>query len=149
MVLKISGLTALLLASIVPLSLHADPSKPTPSTPALIQEGRRLVESVGLCGDCHSPHGPDGSVDPKFTLTGSKLPFTPTVPMPWADVAPPLVGLHGFTDEEAVSFLQTGQRPSGIPVRPPMPAFRFNENEARAVVAYLRSLSPSYADAKE
>ena len=39
-----------------------------------------------------------------------------------------------------VKFLTTGIDPGGNKARPPMPAFRLNGDDARAVAVYLRSL---------
>jgi cytochrome c1 len=46
-----------------------------------------------------------------------------------------------MTDEQAQHFFMQAARVDGSRVRPPMPAFRFSESDARAVVAYLRSLA--------
>ena len=60
---------------------------------------------------------------------------------PWAAVAPPIAGGPvNYTDEQFAAFLQTGMRPDGSHPRPPMPAFRFNEEDSRAVVAYIKTL---------
>ena len=96
-----------------------------------------------MCTDCHAQRLPSGEFDRNNWLLGGALPFRPTVDMPWAEVALPIAGLHGYTDEQAVKFLMTGERPSGIPVRPPMPVYRMTRDEAEAVVAYLRSVSPA------
>lgn len=128
-------------ALLIGAGLRADSAAQQPAQKAkLILEGERLVEKVSLCTDCHTPHLPDGSLDRVHWLQGSALPFKPVVNMPWADAAPPIAGLQSFTEEQAIRFLMTGERPSGVPPRPPMPAFRFNESEARALVAYLKSL---------
>ena len=37
-------------------------------------------------------------------------------------------------------FLETGVRPNGSSPRPPMPAYRMQPGDARAVAAYIRSL---------
>jgi mono/diheme cytochrome c family protein len=111
-----------------------------PADAALIAEGRRLVENVGLCSDCHTARLRTGEFDRTRWLQGSPLPFAPSVEMPWAAVAPPIAGLRTYSDAEAIVFLTTGARAAG-PLRPPMPQYRFNETEARAIVAYLRSLS--------
>ncbi|MEJ1973604.1 MAG: hypothetical protein WDM96_14425 [Lacunisphaera sp.] len=58
----------------------------------------------------------------------------------WAPAAPAIAGLEGFTTEQAVKFLMTGERPSGVAPRPPMPEYRMNRDDAQAVVAYLKSL---------
>ena len=43
-------------------------------------------------------------------------------------------------EADLVKFLMTGKDPEGHEAHPPMPAFRLNEEDARAVTAYLRSL---------
>lgn len=109
-----------------------------------IERGKHLVENVGLCADCHSARLPSGEFDMTKWLQGSPLGFKPLMEMPWNPLAPPLAGLPTLPeDEQAIEFLMTGKRPSGIPVLPPMPAYRFKRDEAEAVVAYLRSLKPA------
>lgn len=109
---------------------------------ALLARGRYLVNHVAGCGDCHTPRNERGEVAPGSEFAGAVLPFAPTVPMPWAPAAPKIAGLEGYTSEQAVKFLMTGERPSGVPPRQPMPPYRLNEEDARAVVAYLKSLAP-------
>jgi mono/diheme cytochrome c family protein len=109
---------------------------------AQLEHGRYLMQRVGLCGDCHTPHDDHGQPIEAKSLQGAGLTFKPLGPVPnWAEYAPPLVGLLGFTDEQMITFLTTGKDPSGKSARPPMPAYRFNKRDASAVVAYLRSLS--------
>jgi len=107
-----------------------------------IERGRYLVHNVALCIDCHSPRDEKGQFLAGKHLTGAALGFAATVPMPWAPAAPGIAGLENFTPEQAVKFLMTGERPSGVPVLPPMPAYRMGQAEAEAVVAYLKSLPP-------
>lgn len=107
-----------------------------------VERGRRIVENVAMCVDCHTPHLPDGRLDPDKILQGSPLPFAATVPMPWAAIAPDIAGLPTYPDDEAaIKFLMTGQTNHGAPPRPPMPGYRLARDEAEAVVAYLRSLT--------
>lgn len=106
-----------------------------------VARGRHIVENVAMCVDCHTPHLPDGRLDPDNALPGSPLPFAPTVPMPWANLAPALAGLPTYpNDEAAIKFLMTGQTNHGATPRPPMPRYQMSRDEAEAVVAYLRSL---------
>lgn len=107
---------------------------------ALIRRGQYLVHNVAGCIDCHSPRDEKGQFIADKHLTGSVLPFAPTVPMPWSPAAPAIAGFEGYTSEQAVKFLMTGERPSGVPPLPPMPAYRLNKEDAKAVVAYLKSL---------
>lgn len=112
----------------------------TPPPDALVTRGRYLVEKVGMCADCHSPRNEKGGFIHERWLSGSPLGFAPTVPMPWIPFAPPIAGLPTMTDAQAISFLQDGKRPNGSTPLPPMPEFRFNAEDARAVTAYLKSL---------
>jgi len=128
-------LAALLLAA--PAAQATDAT--LPSEP--LERGRYLVENIGLCADCHSPRNERGEFVMEAWLRGAALPFQPTVEMPWAPVAPPIAGLPSMNDAEALEFLVNGTRPDGSRPRPPMPSYRFNETDARAVIAYLRSLA--------
>lgn len=126
---------ASLLAGAIALSAQ------TPDADALVARGRYLVENVAGCADCHSTRDQRGQIVPELHLKGAALPFAPTVPMPvWAAAAPMIAGLPGYTDEQAARLLATGLKPDGSMPRPPMPQFRFADEDARAVVAYLRSL---------
>lgn len=111
---------------------------PAPET--RIARGRYLVEGVGLCADCHTPRNEKGEFVMAQWLRGAPIGFTPAVPMPWAPAAPPIAGLPSLTAEDAVKFLMEGKRPDGTMPRPPMPAYRLNEADARAMVAYLKSI---------
>lgn len=145
--LAIVGLVAV--GGLTSLAVHAAATRPamasTADNSALMERGRYLVENVGMCADCHTPRTEKGEFDRSRWLLGSPLPFQPTVPMPWSAAAPQIAGLPTMTEAQAVEFLQTGRRPSGAPVLPPMPEFRFNAEDATAVVAYLKSLSAGNA----
>jgi len=108
---------------------------------SLITRGKYLVDDAGKCGDCHTPFTEKGEPDQTKYLKGAVLAFKPTVPMPvWADQAPAIAGLRMLDEKEAVHFLMTGTLADGKPARPPMPTYRFNEADAKAIVAYLKSL---------
>lgn len=109
-----------------------------------IARGKYLVENVAKCADCHSRRSPDGKLDETRWLQGADLGFQPIHPMPvWARYAPEISGLAGMTPENGVRLLTTGIGPAGQPLRPPMPEFRLTEQDAKAVVAYLRTLPMS------
>ena len=117
-----------------------NPAGTPPATGAQIQRGKYLVENVAMCADCHTPRDDKGQFDRSQWLQGNVLDIKPDHPMPFAAVAVPIAGLPGFTDEKAVKFLETGIDLTGKPAMWPMPQFRFNHDDAVAVVAYLRSL---------
>lgn len=136
----------ILSATVALVSLHAaDPAPASSATGAAssIARGRHLVDNIALCADCHTPRLPSGALDRSHWLEGSPLGFKPLVDMPWAPYAPSIAGLPAYTDEQAIVFLTTGKRPAGVPALPPMPEYRFSTDEARDVLAYLRSLKPA------
>lgn len=107
---------------------------------ALLAHGEYLVENVVLCGDCHTPMLPEGGFDATRKLQGAPVPAPP----PMANFAPALAGLPAnYTEEQFATFVQTGVRPDGSHARPPMPPYRLNERDARAVAAYIKSLPPA------
>jgi len=111
------------------------------STQAQVARGKYIVEKVTLCGDCHTPMTDKGEPDMAHWLQGAMLNFQPIRPVPeWSNATPAIAGLPGWTDADAVKFLQTGVTRTGKPARPPMPAYRLNKEDAEAVVAYLKSL---------
>lgn len=104
------------------------------------ERGRYLVERVGLCADCHTPRNERGELVLERWLAGAPIPFKPTVPMPFAELAPPIHGLPTLADDTAaLTFLTTGVLPGGRLPRPPMPPYRFAPDDARDVLAYLRN----------
>ena len=106
----------------------------------LVERGRYLVSSIGGCNDCHTPMTQSGP-DMGRSLQGADLVVAPKVEMPWASHAPKLAGgPENFSHDEFVAFLQTGVRPDGTRAAPPMPQFRLNEADARAVAAYIESM---------
>lgn len=118
-----------------------EPAGPRAKTQAeLVAHGKYLVESIGGCNDCHTAMTPQGP-DMTRSLQGATLIFRPTVDMPWAPVAPPLAGgPANYTDEQFATLLQTGMRPDGSRPMPPMPPFALNDEDARAVVAFIKTL---------
>jgi mono/diheme cytochrome c family protein len=103
-----------------------------------IEHGKYIVESVAMCGRCHSPGGDRGEVDRMHWLQGAPI-RSPEAN--FAVYAPRLAGRPPGTDEEFVTLLTTGISRSGKPPRPPMPGFRMSRKDAESVLAYLKSLS--------
>jgi mono/diheme cytochrome c family protein len=142
--LAASGILAAGLA-IVALAGRAD-SQPADSgrtTGAERERGRYLVHEVAMCVQCHSPRTADGALLDRGLLQGGRIPVTAPYPnLAWALMAPRLAGIPGWDADDLAMLLQSGARRDGSTPRPPMPPFRMNEADARAVVAYLSSLSP-------
>lgn len=132
----------LVLLGVIVLGMAAcAPSVPAPLTgDALVERGEYLVTGIGGCNDCHSPMTPTGP-DMTHSLQGATLAFAPTIEMPWAPIAPPIAGIPAhYSEEQFATLLQTGERPDGSRPLPPMPQYRMNEEDARAVAAYIATL---------
>jgi hypothetical protein len=112
---------------------------PPPGDPALIKRGDYLVNQVARCGDCHTPRDDRGRLDLTRHLQGARMWFTPRVEAgEWEDRAPDITlsGKAGKWTEERMVRLLTG----GKECDPPMPKYRLELQDARAMTAYLRSL---------
>lgn len=109
---------------------------------ASIDRGRYLTHDVAMCVQCHSPRRQNGTIIADRVFRGGVVPvFAPPWISSWAEAPPDLVSLANTDPARIVSVLRTGQRPDGSAPRPPMPPFRLSEEDAFAVVNYLRSLS--------
>ena len=128
-------------ALLLTASMAAAQSKPAGNPARLIAHGKYLVTRVSMCGDCHSPHNQQGQEIPGRELQGTVLDFQPMHPVPgWFAASPPIAGLEGWTQAEAVKFLMTGVDRSNKHAGPPMPQYRFSRHDAEAVAAYLKSM---------
>ncbi len=125
-------------------SILAGQQKSHAGSSAKIARGKYLVESIGACSDCHTPRNEKGEFVKEQWLQGTTLDFKPTVPMPvWADKSANIAGLPGWEKDAAIRFFMTGIGYNGLPPRPPMPQYRYNQQDAEAIVAYLQSLEPA------
>ena len=114
---------------------------PAPPTKADVERGRYLVEEVAKCPECHTPRKPNGELDGAAWLRGAPIWIQPVARIPnWADRAPALAGLPSFTDAQAEKVLEDGTGPNGEELRPPMHIYHMSPPDARAIVAYLKSL---------
>lgn len=118
-------------------------TKPATVSPdkAEIERGRYLVEDVAMCGECHSPRNAQGELDHNAWLQGGPIWIMPVHPVSnWADHVPALAGFPSFTEEEGERVLERGIGPEGETLRPPMHIYHMSHEDAKAVIAYLKSL---------
>ena len=145
--MKRAWLAATLAILFLPPLLFGQTKKISPkaraAAAARITRGRYLVEQVGMCGDCHTPRNNRGEAIEEQWLQGASLTFKPIEPAPvWIDKAPNIAGLPGWEKDAAIKYFMTGIGRNGLPGgRPPMPRYRFNEADAEAITAYLKSLA--------
>jgi mono/diheme cytochrome c family protein len=120
-----------------------DPAAPAENA-KLIARGQYIVQDVAVCGQCHTPRDSNGQPEPHHQLEGGPVWFQPAAPMAdWPLKAPRLAGTPPASEADMVRLLTTGIWTNGQHLRPPMPQFRMTKEDAEAVVAYLRSLTPN------
>jgi len=106
-----------------------------------VARGKYIVESVAICGQCHTPRDRNGNMDRAHWLQGASLPYMPAQPDPdWPINAPRIGGTPPANDVDMVKLLTTGIWTTGNRLRYPMPQFRMERADAEAVVAYLKSV---------
>jgi mono/diheme cytochrome c family protein len=100
-----------------------------------------------MCGMCHTPRTDSGELDSGHRLDGASVWLLPARPTEnWPLKAPRIAGTPLASDEDMIRLLTTGAWTDGTHLRPPMPQFRMSREDADAVVAYLRSLTPRAGD---
>lgn len=138
MFLRLMLLAGLGLTLSAALSLGADPK--------MVERGKYLVENVAMCADCHTPYTEKGELDKTKWLKGAVLAFQPigTPPPNWHKTSPDLTPTSRlwtkWGEAAMLKYLMTGLTPKGTPAGPPMPAYKFSQADAEAVLAYLKSL---------
>ncbi|MGA2430619.1 MAG: c-type cytochrome [Candidatus Acidiferrum sp.] len=106
-----------------------------------VERGRYLVEEVAKCPECHTPRNDRGELRKDAWLSGATIWILPVAKIPnWADHAPALAGFPSFTEEQGERILEKGTGPEGEEIRPPMHIYHMNPADAKAIIAYLKSL---------
>lgn len=121
--------------------------------PEDVQRGKYLVELLS-CGSCHTDGALIGEPDHDKALAGSHVGIAYSNPMEHkypgviypANLTPDMeTGIGSWTDSEISQIIRTGVDKYGrrhLSVMP-FPAYaRINDQDAAAIVAYLRSLAP-------
>jgi len=110
----------------------------------LVRYGAYLAGPLGHCTDCHTPWV-QGIPDMKRVGAGGnplKGPWGVTVSR---NLTPHESGLKGWSDVEIARAIREGKGRNGSALRPPM-AFgwykNINDDDMKALIAYLRSLKP-------
>ena len=116
-------------------------AKKDAATSADMARGKYLVEEVAKCGECHTPRDDRGELKQSAWLRGASIWIQPVARIAnWADSAPPLAGLPSMSDKQAETVLEKGTGPEGETLRPPMHIYHMKHEDAKAIVAYLKSL---------
>jgi mono/diheme cytochrome c family protein len=123
-----------------------------PSSAEAIERGRYLATHVAGCIACHSKVDEEASGEPLIEgMAGSGREWPVDPEFPGRARAPNLTpdkasGIGGFTDGELVRAMREGVGRDGRPLFPMMPyptyGKHLSDEDALAIVAYLRSLPP-------
>ena len=110
-----------------------------------LARGKYLVEEVARCQECHTPRLPDGEFDRTKWLKGMVQTIQPIEPIKnWHKTSPDLTAAsrlwQRWGDAGMLKFLTTGVTPSGGSAGPPMPTYKLRQDDAEAIIEYLKSL---------
>lgn len=138
-----AGLAVVVLACGLSTGLLAQSASGSAEPGKLVAHGEYIANDVAVCSQCHTPRDGQGQLIQSRWLEGAAVWFQPAAPTSnWPLQAPRLAGSMPASDADMVKLLTTGIWTNGRELRPPMPQFRMNRDDAEAVVAYLRSLNP-------
>jgi mono/diheme cytochrome c family protein len=123
---------------------HADPTKDQ-----VWNRGAYLVETVGRCGDCHTPRDIFGAPVRDRALAGAPAGFGRKA----APNITPGGGVGRWTEEEIVRLLATGETPEvdfvgGAMAEVVKNTARLDDADRRAIAVYLKSLPPARSPKK-
>lgn len=133
--------------AIAAMALSCAQVAPSLADDATVARGKYLV-TLGGCQDCHTPGHFFGKPDAARVLGGSEVGFE--IPGLGVFYGPNLTpdkatGLGGWTDAQIIAAFRTGARPDGRTLAPIMPwraLAVLTDQDAAAIVAFLRSLPP-------
>ena len=135
----IRSLLALALALILAAAAPARAETP-------LERGAYLVRGIMACGNCHTPKDAEGKPIAEREMAGGFVIEAPVFRAVVPNITPDKeTGIGAWSDQEIMVALRDGRRPDGSMIRPPMPMElyrKISDADARAVVAYLRSLKP-------
>ena len=120
------------------LSISGTASAETP-----LERGTYLVQSIAACGNCHTaPGGPMAAHELAGGFNMKEGPIDAVTPNLTPDKE---TGVGGWTDAELMVGIRDGKRPDGSLIGPPMPFVMYrglSDNDTKAIIAYLRTLTP-------
>lgn len=111
-----------------------------------IARGRYLANGIGRCFWCHSPLNDGDPATPRPETLGAGDTLDPQTPVVAPNLTPdPETGLGHWSDAEVVRAIREGVGRGGQQLRGDHPSAYYSvmtDEDAAAVVAYLRSLRP-------
>ncbi|HVS25568.1 MAG TPA: hypothetical protein VMU03_17715, partial [Gammaproteobacteria bacterium] len=76
-----------------------------------LTHGKYLVETLAGCGNCHTPHLPDGGLDPDKKFSGAFVIEEPVFKAYAKNITPDMeTGIGSWTDDQIVNAIRNGQK---------------------------------------
>jgi hypothetical protein len=138
------------IGNVVPLP-DASVDAPSLVSPATFGRGEYIAKSVAGCGECHTPRDENGNLDMSRWMSGAAgrfdvAPYDDTVGSISApNLTPDKTGIGSYTDDQVRRAFMDGVGFDGSALAPVMPYYVFHnmtDDDARAIIVYLRSLPP-------
>lgn len=110
-----------------------------------VARGKYLVEEVARCQECHTPRTDTGELDKTKWMKGATIIGVPPTPVAdWHQRSPDISSTSAlwtrWGQDGLTTFLQTAKNPRGGKAGPPMPTYTMKQEDAQAIVAYLKTL---------
>ncbi len=139
--------------AVAALAIPVAPPAGADNDKALVARGKYLVMGPALCANCHTQRGADlKPVMSKFLVGGEK--FTSPVFVTYSrNITPDKdTGIGTWTDAQIIRAFREGVSREGKTLGPPMPFEMLNkmsDDDAKAIVAYLRTAKPMHNEVPE
>ena len=109
------------------------------------ERGAYLVETLGACGNCHTPHDANEPIAGLDLAGGREFDFEAGHAVGPNITPDKATGIGGWTVWQIAYALRNGKRPDGTIIGPPMP-FEFyrglSDRDVEAIAIYLKGLRP-------
>jgi len=110
------------------------------------ERGAYLVETLGACGNCHTPRDAENRPIEGLELAGGREIDVEAGHAVGPNITPERdTGIGGWSLWQIVHALRNGKRPDGTIIGPPMPTLFYrglSDRDAEAIAVYLKSLKP-------
>lgn len=118
-------------------ALERPAGQPAPEAANEVERGRYLVNTLGHCGECHTPRTASFAMDLKQSLAGNVIEgaYAP-------DLRPQAMAERGWNEQDLRQFLRTGLSPQGVMTMGMFPVLehsssKMDEADLKAMAAYL------------
>jgi mono/diheme cytochrome c family protein len=122
----------------------AAPTAQARADAAKLERGRKLMDGIVACGNCHVQRGPQGQPLFEKGLSGGFVIIdAPEMRVVVPNITPDAdTGIGRWTDAQLRKAIREGVRPDGSIIGPPMPIEDYrhmSDADVDAIVAYLRA----------